>query len=146
MRFRKCGELLLGNKFPLRMKGKVYHCCVRSAIVYGSKAWFVKEHEKAILKRRERAMLRTMCGQKVVGRKTTRGLRELFVWLATASGVRWYGHVLRREDDDNVLRVALDLEVGGKRKQGQPKKNWKKWWWRQKIGLEKEDALNQTKW
>ena len=28
-----------------------------------------------------------------------------------------YGHVLRR-DDDSVLRVALDLEVSGKRKRG----------------------------
>ena len=29
VRFRKCGELLLGNRFPLKMKGKVYCCCVR---------------------------------------------------------------------------------------------------------------------
>ena len=40
VRFRKCGELLLGNRFPLKMKGsKVYHCCIRSAIHYRSKAW-----------------------------------------------------------------------------------------------------------
>ena len=25
-RFKKCGELLLGNRFPLRMKGRVYRC------------------------------------------------------------------------------------------------------------------------
>ena len=29
--------------------------------------------------------------------------------LATANGVRWYGHVLRR-DDDSVLRVVLDIK------------------------------------
>ena len=34
VRFRECGELLLGNRFPLRMKGEVYRCCVRSAILY----------------------------------------------------------------------------------------------------------------
>ena len=44
------------------------------------------------------------------------GLRETIDRLATANGVRWYGHVLR--DDDSVLRVALDLEVSGKRKRG----------------------------
>ena len=27
VRFRECGELLLGNRFPLKMKGKVYCCC-----------------------------------------------------------------------------------------------------------------------
>ena len=36
VRFRECGELMLGNRFPLKMKDKVYRCCVRSAILYGS--------------------------------------------------------------------------------------------------------------
>ena len=31
-----------------------------------------------------------------------------------------------RRDDDSVLRVALDLEVSGKRKRGRPKKTWKR--------------------
>ena len=31
VRFRECGKLLLGNRFPLKMKGKVYCCCVRSS-------------------------------------------------------------------------------------------------------------------
>ena len=39
LRFRECGELLLRNRFPLKMKGKVYWCCLRSAILYGSKPW-----------------------------------------------------------------------------------------------------------
>ena len=57
------------------------------------------------------------------------------------NGVRWYGHVLRR-DDDSVLRVALNLEVTGKRKRGRPKKTWKKQVEEEteKIGLKKEDA------
>ena len=76
-------------------------------------------------------MVRAMCSQKVVDRKTTEeqidtlGLKETIDWLATKNGVRWYGHVLRR-DDDGVLRVALYLKMSGKRKRGQPKKTWKK--------------------
>ena len=72
-------------------------------------------------------MVRAMCSQKVVDRMTTEeqmnmlGLKETLDQLATANGVRWYGHVLRR-DDDSVLRVAMDLEVSGKRKQGRSKK------------------------
>ena len=116
IRFRKYGELLLGNRCPLKMKGKVYCCCVRSAILYGSETWCLKENEKAILRRTERAM----CGQKVVDRKMTEeqmdmlGLKKTIDQLATANGVRWYGHVLRR-DDNSVLMVALNLEVSGKR-------------------------------
>ena len=45
VRFRECGELLLGNRFPLKTKGKVY-CCVRSAIRYGSETWRLKKNEK----------------------------------------------------------------------------------------------------
>ena len=72
---------------------------------------------------RERAMVKAMCGQEVVDRKTTEqqmnmlGLRKTIDWLATANGGRWYGHVLRR-DDDSVLKVALDLEMSYKTKQG----------------------------
>ena len=70
--------------------------------------------------------MRAMCSRKVVDRKTTEeqmdmlGLKEIIDRLATANGVRWYGYMLRR-DDDSVLRVALDLEVSGKRKRGRPK-------------------------
>ena len=93
--------------------------------------------------------MRAMCGQKVVDRKMTEeqmdmlGLKESINLLATANGVRWYEHVLRR-DDDSVLRVALDLEVSGKRKRGRPKKTWKKQVEEEteRIVLKKEDALN----
>jgi len=33
--------------------------------------------------------------------------------LAKANGVWWYGHVLRRDDDD-VLRRALDFKMNGR--------------------------------
>ena len=55
VRFRECGELLLGNRFPMKMKGKVYRYCVRSAILYGSETWCLKENEKTILRRKKRA-------------------------------------------------------------------------------------------
>ena len=50
VRFRECGELLLENRFPLRIKGKIYCCCVRSAIVYESKTWCLNVSKKAILR------------------------------------------------------------------------------------------------
>ena len=53
-----------------------------------------------------------------------------------------------RRDDNSVLRVALDLEVSGKRKRERPTKTWKKQVEEEteKIGLKKEDTLNQPKW
>ena len=152
VRFRECEVLLLGNRFPLKMKGKVYRCCVRSAILCESETWCLKKNDKAILRRTERAMVRAMCSQKVVDRKTTEeqmdilGLKKAIDQLATANGVRGYRHVVRR-DDDSVLRVALNLKVSGKRKQGRPRKTWKKQVEEEteKIGLKKEDAMRRDK-
>ena len=41
--------------------------------------------------------------------------KKTVVQMAKANGVRWYGHVLRRDDGD-VLRKAMEFEVKGKRK------------------------------
>ena len=102
IRFMECGELLLGNRFALKINGKVYHCCARLVVLYRSKTWYLKENEKAILRRTKRAIVTAMCSQKVVDRKTTEeqksmlGLRETIDRLATVNEVRWYRHVLRR--------------------------------------------------
>ena len=73
------------------------------------------------------------------------GLKETAVQMVKANGVRWYKHVLRR-DDGHVLRKALEFEVKGKRKQRQPRKTWKMQVEKdsRSVGL-KEDALNQAR-
>ena len=43
------------------------------------------------------------------------GLKEIVGQMAKANGLRWYGHVLWR-DDGHVLRKVLEFEVKGKRK------------------------------
>ena len=35
-KFRECEEVLRGRRFQLKIKGKVYCCCIRPAILYGS--------------------------------------------------------------------------------------------------------------
>ena len=79
------------------------------------------------LRRTERAIVRAMCGAKLVEKKRTEDLmvlKETVVQMAKANGVTWYGHVLRR-DDGHVLRKALEFEVKGKRKRGRPMETWK---------------------
>ena len=87
----------------------------------GSETWCLRENEIVILRRTERAMVRAMCGVKLMERRRTEhlmemlGLKETVVQMAKANGVRWYGHALRR-DDSHVLRKALEFKVKGKRK------------------------------
>ena len=94
MKFRECGELLLGRRFSLKMKGMVYLSSVRSAMLYGSETWCLRENEMIILRRTERAIVRSMRGVKLVDRKNTEdlmkmlGLKETLDKMAQANGVR----------------------------------------------------------
>ena len=54
-------------------------------------------------------------------------LIETMDQLAKANGVRWYGHVLRK-DKNNFLRRALDFIVKVLRKRCRPKKTEQKSW------------------
>ena len=151
MKFRECGELLRG-RFSFRIKGMVYRSCVRSVMLYGSEIWCLRENEMAIL-RTERAMVRAMCGTKLVDRKKMEelmkmlGLKETLDRMAKANGVRWYRHEIRR-DDDNILKKAMMLEVIGKRKRGRPKMTCR----RQveesvkKVELKIEEAADRKRW
>ena len=50
----------------MKQKGMVYQSCIRSAMSYGSETWCLRENEMAILRRTERAMVRAMCGAKLM--------------------------------------------------------------------------------
>ena len=123
------------------------------AMLYESETWCLRENEIAILRRTERAMVRAMCGAKLMEKKRTEDLMEMLrlketvVQMAKANGGRWYGHMLRRDDGD-VLRKALEFEVKGKRKRGRPKKTWKTQVEKasKSVGLEKKDAMNRARW
>ena len=103
------------------------------AMLYGREIWCLKENEIAILRRTERAM----CGAKLMEKKRTEdlmemlGLKETVVQMAKANGVRWYGHVLRR-DDGHVLRKALEFKVIRPRgsEDNQRRRGRRKWRWR----------------
>ena len=77
VKFKECVELLRGRRSSLRMKGMVYHSCVRSAMLYESETWCLRESEMAVLRRTERVMERSMCGVKLVDRKKMEELMEM---------------------------------------------------------------------
>ena len=115
MKFRKCGEVFKGRRFSSKMKGKVYKSCVRLAMLHGSEAWCLREKEMAIL-RIERAMIRAMCGVKLLDRRNSEvlmdmlGIKESLDRMAKASSMRYYGNVWRKEDE-NVMVKALKFEM-----------------------------------
>jgi len=120
IKFRECGEVLNCKRFSLKLKGKVYQSYVQSAMLYRSETWCLNEKEVAILRRTESAMLRAMCGVKLMDRKNTKdlmnmlGLTASIEMTAKANVLRWFGHVLRTEN--SALKAAMDFEVLEKRK------------------------------
>ena len=80
VKFRECRELLNSERFSLKLKGIVYRSCVRSAMLYGSETWCLRENEMAILRRTERAM----CGAKLMEKKRTEDLMEMLGLKETA--------------------------------------------------------------
>ena len=122
-------------------------------MLYGSEAWCLREKEMAILRRTERAMIRAMSSVKLLDRRNSEQLmdmlsiKESLDRMAKASSIRWYGHVLRKEDK-NVIAKALKFEVRGRRRRGRPKQTWKKQIENEmkNNGLGKEDACDRTKW
>ena len=103
--------------------------------------------------RTERAMVRSVYGVKLVDRKKMEdlmemlGLKETLGRMAKANVVRWYGHVIRR-DDANILKKAMMMEVNGKRKRGRPKLTWRRQMEEsvKKVGLKIEEAGDRTRW
>ena len=94
--------MLYVRTLPPKLKGAVYESYVRSAILYGSEAWCLKESEIGILQWTGRSMVRVMCGVQLKNIKISTdlmfmlGLKETRDQLAMVNCVSWYGHVLRR--------------------------------------------------
>jgi len=61
--------------------------------------------------------------------------------------LRWYGHVLRKDEDDWVKK-CMEHKVEGSRPRGRPKKTWKEIVREdcQARKLNKEDAMDRCNW
>ena len=79
--------------------------------------WFLRANEIAILQRTEKEMIRAMHGVKLIEKSSSQelenwvSLEETLDRLAKANGMQLYGHVLRRNNNNNVFRRALNFEV-----------------------------------
>jgi len=105
-----------------------------------------------VLRRTERAMIRVMCGVKLIDRRNNEelmslGLEESLDRMAKVSSIRWYGHVLGGEEE-NVLLKALYFVLLGRIGRGRPKQTWKKQVEKEmhNDGLVMKDACDRDKW
>ena len=92
IKFGECGELLYGRKNSFKLKGRIHQSCERSAMRYVSKTWCRRENEMVILRRTEKAIMRAICGVKIMEKRSQElmsflGLKDTLDGLARASAV-----------------------------------------------------------
>ena len=74
-------------------------------VLHGSETWPVSTENVVALQRAEMRMVRWMCGVKLKDRLPSKELRERLgiddiALVLQQNRLRWYGHVLRKDDDD----------------------------------------------
>ena len=89
-----------------------------------------------------------ICGIKLQDRVPSKGLRERLelddiISILQLIKLRWYGHVLRKEDND-WMKECMEYEVQGARPRGRPKKTWREIVEKecQARKLNRQDAMN----
>ena len=70
-KIQRLQRFTLRKHFSLKVKN-----CERSAMLYGSETWCLGQNEAGMLQRTERAMMRSMCGVKLMDKKSTNGLMQ----------------------------------------------------------------------
>ncbi|EYB94335.1 hypothetical protein Y032_0173g428 [Ancylostoma ceylanicum] len=108
------------------LKGKVYRTVVRPALVYGSECWPLTKGLEGKPTVVEMRMLGWYCGltrlDKVPNEEVRRRMQTAPIQEKVRSQrLRWYGHLLRRNQERPAHHV-LSVNVAGKRLRGTPKK------------------------
>ena len=92
-----------------------------------------------------------MCSIKLKDRFPSRQLRERLgiddiALVLQQNKLRWYGHVMRKEDD--WVKKCMEYEVEGPRPRERPKRTWREVVEKdcQSRKLNKEDAVDRSKW
>ena len=121
--------LLTNKDVSLIMRGRLCSSCVRSSMLHGSETWPVRKENVVALQRAEMRMVRWMCGVELKDRLPSKELRERLgvddiALVLQQNRLRWYGHVLRKDDDDWVKK-CMEYEVAGSRPKGRPKRTLK---------------------
>jgi len=128
-KFEQLVPLLTNKDVSLIMRGRLYSSCVRSSMLHGSESWPVRKENVVALQRAEMRMVRWICGIKLKNRFRSKELRERLgiddiALVLQQNRLHWYGHVLRKEDD-NLVKKCMEYKVKGPRPRGRPKRTWR---------------------
>ena len=131
--WKRISGILCDRRIRFRVKGKVYKTVVRLAMMYGAETWAMKKAQEKKLDVAEMSMLRWMSGVTKLDRirnERIRGTTEVgeISKKVQESRLKWYGHVLRREDECVGKRVmGMDDHWRCRGKEGEEDQNGSGW-------------------
>ena len=126
--WRRMSGVVYDRRVPARVKGKVYRVAVRPAMLYGLETVALTNRQEADMEVAELKMLRFSLGvtrMDKIRNEYIRGTAQVgrFGEKTREARLRWYGHILRK-DDGYIGRRMLGMELPGKRKRGRPKRRF----------------------
>jgi len=121
-KFRQLVPLLTNKDLSLKVRGRLYSGCVRSSMLHGSETWPVRKENEV-----------------------RPGLDDI-ISILQQNKLRWYGHVLRKDDNDWVKK-CMEYDVEGARPRGRPKKTGREIMEKdcRVCGLNREDAMDNIR-
>ena len=116
--WRRVLGVICDRRLPARLKGKVYSSVVRPAIVYGLETVAVTKKQVEEMEVAEMKMLRFAMGvmrkDKIKNEHIRSTVRVERLGMKMREGrLRWYGHVMRREQE--YVRKMMEMELPRKR-------------------------------
>ena len=126
--WRRVLGVICNRRLPARVKGKGYSSMVRPAMVYGLETVAVTKKQVEEMQVTEMKMLRFAMGvtkkDKIRNEHIRSTVKVERLGIKMREGrLRWYGHVMRR-DQEYVGRKIMEMELPGKRRRGRPKRRF----------------------
>ena len=120
--------VICDRRVSARVKGKVYRMAVRPAMLYRLETVALTKRQEAEMEVAELKMLQFSLGvtrMHKIRNEYIRGTAQVgrFREKTREARLKWYGHVLRK-DDGYIGRRMLRMELPGKRKRGRPKRRF----------------------
>ena len=125
---RRVSRVICDKRLPAIVKGKVYSSVVRPAMVYGLETVAVTKKQVEEMEVAEMKMLRFAMGvtrkDKIRNEHIRSTVKVERLGMKMRKGrLRWYGHVMRR-DQEYVGRKMMKMELPGKRRRGRPRRRF----------------------
>ena len=152
IKWKDIAGLLVNRHLPLKSRSKVYNACLRPVLLYGAETWGLSQKMECVLRGCDSRILRYMAGVSLRDRVRSEdvaqryGVKESSIVLKEKR-LRWYGHVVRREEGEPLNRVR-EVVVDGARPRGRPRMTW----WKcleqdmAEINVVEDDALDRDRW